>query len=136
MKTIPLTEHPVVIRTDFSNPGRWTELQAIASAPPEPFMFMIEVIDDVAFRAKKTEDLLASVPEGYPHSFIFVADQQAIQNEGFPCLVVDLVDEPGRSFRTLAREMASIENNLSIANMGFEEFAAGVGKDGVFRGFE
>jgi hypothetical protein len=30
----------------------------------------------------------------------------------------------------------SIENNLSLANMGFEEFAGSIGADGVFRGFE
>jgi hypothetical protein len=28
-----------------------------------------------------------------------------------------------------------IENNLSIANMDFEEFGNAVGKDGIFRGF-
>jgi hypothetical protein len=30
----------------------------------------------------------------------------------------------------------SVENNLSIANMGFDEFADAVYKDGVFRGFK
>lgn len=28
-----------------------------------------------------------------------------------------------------------VENNLSLANMGFEEFADAVDEDGVFRGF-
>jgi hypothetical protein len=32
-------------------------------------------------------------------------------------------------------EVASIEANLSIANMDLSEFAGAVGADGVFRGF-
>jgi hypothetical protein len=32
--------------------------------------------------------------------------------------------------------MWEVENNLSIANMGFEEFANAVDKDGIFRGFQ
>jgi hypothetical protein len=31
--------------------------------------------------------------------------------------------------------MWSVENNLSLSNMGFEEFAESVDEDGVFRGF-
>lgn len=31
--------------------------------------------------------------------------------------------------------MWSVENNLSIANMGFEEFADSADEKGVFRGF-
>ncbi|RNL64336.1 hypothetical protein EFK50_07355 [Nocardioides marmoriginsengisoli] len=42
----------------------------------------------------------------------------------------------GRSFRTLTSEIASIEANLSISNMDFDEFADGVDPhDAVFRGF-
>ena len=136
MKKLPLTEHAIVIRTDFSNAKRWSQLQAVASAPADPFIFSIEVVDDVFFKGKTTEEILASFPKEYPHSFVFVADQQAIRDEDYPCLVIDLLEEPGRSFRAFAREIASIENNLSIANMGFEEFAESVGEDGVFRGFE
>jgi hypothetical protein len=33
------------------------------------------------------------------------------------------------------RKTESIENNLSIGNMGFEEFAEAVDRDGTFRGF-
>ncbi|MDH6214469.1 hypothetical protein M2283_001752 [Streptomyces pseudovenezuelae] len=35
----------------------------------------------------------------------------------------------------MAAELWSIENNLSGANMDFEEFADAVDDDGVFRGF-
>ncbi|ALV31684.1 hypothetical protein [Streptomyces sp. CdTB01] len=51
-----------------------------------------------------------------------------------PLLVVDLRRERGRCVRVVVAELWSIENNLSGANMDFEEFAGAV-DDGVFRGF-
>jgi len=47
---------------------------------------------------------------------------------------VDLFEERGRQFRAVAAQVASIDNNLSIANMGFQEFAELVDDAGVFRG--
>ena len=52
-----------------------------------------------------------------------------------PLLVLDTRIEPGRSFRALPSQVQSIENNLSIANMDWEDFAGAVDADGVFRGF-
>jgi hypothetical protein len=51
-----------------------------------------------------------------------------------PLLVVDLYVERGRQFRAVAAQIAPIDNNLSIANMDFEEFAELVDDLGVFRG--
>jgi hypothetical protein len=50
-------------------------------------------------------------------------------------LVIDLAREPGREFRAVPSAIQSIENNLSIANMDFAEFAGAVDEDGVFRDF-
>jgi hypothetical protein len=44
-------------------------------------------------------------------------------------------DEPGRTFRVIPREIWSVENNLSISNMDYHEFADNIDSDGVFRGF-
>jgi hypothetical protein len=52
-----------------------------------------------------------------------------------PVLVVDLSQEPGRTFRVIPGQMWGVENNLSLANMEFSEFADNVDPDGVFRGF-
>jgi hypothetical protein len=49
--------------------------------------------------------------------------------------VVDLYAEPGRTFRVVPRETWAVENNLSIANMDFAEFADRADPDGIFRGF-
>ncbi|MGC4896997.1 DUF6924 domain-containing protein [Micromonospora sp. DT31] len=40
-----------------------------------------------------------------------------------------------RPFRALPRQVQAIQNNLSLANMDYIEFATSVGADGVFRGF-
>jgi hypothetical protein len=50
-------------------------------------------------------------------------------------LVVDLDETPGRTFRVVPSEAWGVENSLSLANMGFEEFAEAVDEHGVFRGF-
>jgi hypothetical protein len=77
----------------------------------------------------------ALVPKGSEHSFVFLVDQIALTHPEHPILVVDLSDEPGRTFRVIPAEMWSVENNLAIANMDFDEFAERVDKDGIFRGF-
>lgn len=40
----------------------------------------------------------------------------------------------GRSFRCATAEIASIEANLSIANLDFDDFASNLSSDGVYRG--
>jgi hypothetical protein len=38
-------------------------------------------------------------------------------------------------FRVIPSELWGPENNLSIANLDFDEFANNAGSDGIFRGF-
>ena len=42
---------------------------------------------------------------------------------------------PEQTFRVIPSELWSVENNLSLANMDFEEFAGAAGAEGVFLGF-
>ena len=82
------------------------------------------------------DQVMAALPEDYPHSFMVVADNVAISQPGHPLLVVDLLEQRGRQFRALASVISQIDSNLSIANMGFEEFAELADVGGVFRGIE
>jgi hypothetical protein len=132
---IPNSESALLIRTDFSDQRAWKALTTMASAPADPFMFTMEIVDDRANSGATLEQLICTLPEDYPHSFIVVADRISISQPDHPLLVVDLLEERGRQFRAVASQVASIENNLSIANMGFEEFAESVDEGGVFRGF-
>ena len=131
---IPASENAVLIRTDFSDESAWKKLKAAASEPPDPFIFTMEIVDDHANNGATVGQLMEALPEDYPHSFMVIADNVAISQPDHPLLVVDLLEEPGRQFRAVAAQVASIDNNLSIANMGFEEFAALVDETGVFRG--
>lgn len=131
---IPLSESALLIRTDFADPSAWQRLKAAVSEPSDPFVFTMEIVDDRANNGASVEELLGVLLEEYPHSFIVVADRVAISEPEFPLLVVDLLEERGRQFRAVAPQIASIENNLSIGNMGFDEFAGLVDEDGVFRG--
>jgi len=131
---IPKSENAVLIRTDFSDDGAWHDLLEAARDPAEPFAFNMEVVDQRANKGAPVEQLMEALPSDYPHSFMVVADNVAISEPDYPLLVVDLLEEPGRHFRALAAEVASIDNNLSIANMGFEEFVQMADEGGVFRG--
>jgi len=66
---------------------------------------------------------------------MFVVDHTTMTHEEHPVVVLDLWREPGRTFRVIPSQVWSVENNLSIANMDFFEFANNVGDDGIFRGF-
>ena len=134
--SIPTSENALLIRTDFSDQRAWDRLIGAAREPGDIFMFNMEVVDDGANTGMTVEQLMAALPEGYPHSFMVVADTVAISQPDHPLLVVDLLEERGRQFRAVAAVISQIDSNLSIANMGFEEFAGLVDDGGVFRGIE
>jgi hypothetical protein len=132
---IPTSENALLVRTDFSDQSAWEKLTAAASEPTSPFIFTMEIVDDRANSGATVEQLMAALPEDYSHSFVVVADSVSISQPDYPLVVVDLLEERGRQFRAAAAQVASIDNNLAMANMGFEEFAGAVDTAGVFRGF-
>jgi hypothetical protein len=138
-RMFPKTDNAVVIRTDFDNQEVWHAICNLIRAPvhegDNTFYAYVDLVEDVRYRDLPVTELLAALPSDYKHSFLFVVDRDAISRPDSPVLVVDLHGSRGRTFRTVPTQVQSIENNLSIANMGFEEFAEAVGRDGVFRGF-
>jgi len=72
---------------------------------------------------------------GSGHPLAFVADRLTVTDPEQPVLVVDLAHESGRTFRVIPSQMWAVENNLSLANMEYAEFADNADPDGVFRGF-
>jgi len=98
-------------------------------------MIVVEILDDSQFSGTNVEQLLKDVPSEFPHTFLFVFDQTSASQPDHPILVIDLFDQPGRTFRAIPSEIHWIESNLSISNMDWEDFADCVDEDGVFRGF-
>ena len=133
----------LLIRTDFSDDGAWRELVTSATAPVSgdgtECYASLTCIDNERYNGLTIEDLLASIGDS-PIYYVFLADHRTITDSESPIVVVDTGPEEtghrrGQSFRVIPSEIASIENNLAIANMDFEDFSENTDDDGVFRGF-
>jgi hypothetical protein len=137
MKLLPQSQAALVIRTDFSDHQAWEAIgAAILQLTEEGFGAQVEFVDDAAYRGVTKEQLLDLVPDGDERPFfLMIVDEVTVRSPEHPVLVVDLWHESGREFRAVPAAVQSIENNLSIANMDFAEFADAVDKDGIFRGF-
>jgi hypothetical protein len=139
MKPLPDTSDAIVLRTDFSDDAIWRAVCDASSAPSpgDGFLANLTFVEDPAFEAAAVADLVAAAAASSQYrSFMFVVDDVTIRGADHPVLVIDLADQPGTSFRVVPSEMWSVENNLSLANMDFDEFADAVDAAGIYRGFE
>lgn len=136
MKKLPETANSLLLRTDFSDDAAWASLcMAVQQPNDEGFRAYLDCISDPAYDRLGVQELAAVHPKGGDRSFAFIADRTTLTDPERPVLVVDFYHEPGRTFRVTPQEMWGVENNLSIANMDFSEFADYADPDGVFRGF-
>jgi hypothetical protein len=142
------SEASLVIRTDFAHEDQWTHIQvAIVEPNEDEFEADVEFVDDKAYEGLTASRLLQIVPADWNHTFAFLVDTLTLTHPDRPILVVNLYDwvegledqgkgpQYGATFRVVPSEMWSVQNNLSLANMDWEEFAESVDDDGVFRGF-
>jgi hypothetical protein len=133
---LPNTEQSLVLRTDFSDEQAWESLCAMIREPePEDgFQAYVDCVSDRRFEGATPEQILEKAQEGFSKSYLFIVDKTTLEDSEHPVLVMDLLTEPGRTFRVIPSEMWSVENNLSLANMDFAEFADAAGVEGIFRG--
>lgn len=135
MKSIPNTENPLVLRVDFTNQILWEEICRMIQKPVDDFYAYVELLDDPDYEGITVSDLLSLIPKNYNHNFIILVDRVAISEDNHPLLVIDLSEGSNKSFRAIPSTVQSIENNLSIGNMCFEEFASSLDERRIFRGF-
>src|SRR5262245_39966578 len=133
--TIPETQNALVLRTDFSDDLAWERICAAIRAPVGDFQAYVDCLSDRNSEGVTEQNLPEIVSTFSRHRFIVLVDEMALRHPEHPVLAVDLRHEPGRNFRIIPSEMWGLENNLSIANMDFFEFADNVDPDGIFRGF-
>jgi hypothetical protein len=133
-RKIPATENPLVLRTDFSDERMWKSLCKALQDPEDEFSPELDLVSDPAFNGIAATELSSLVSESSSHTFAFIVDRAALTQSGNPILAIDLHDKPGRTFRVIASAVGEVANNLSIANMDFDEFAEAVDKDSVYRG--
>ncbi|MFE9324641.1 DUF6924 domain-containing protein [Nocardia sp. NPDC052278] len=132
------------IRTDFADDAAWAETLDAALQPWDlgdgiRAYAGITAVDDLRFEALTVAKLESLLPAPPPY-YLFLVDKRAITDPEHPILVVDTSRENEDvvgfpTFRVVPSEMPAVENNLSLANMDFEDFADSVDADGVFRGF-
>ncbi len=135
MPRLPDISGALMLRTDFSDDAAWDTIRRASVAPsPDGFAANVTFVSDPAFAGLTAEQVTALPRAGY-RGFVFLVDRVTITDPEMPVVVVDLLREPGRWFRVVPAELWGVENNLSIANMDFAEFADHADPDGVFRGF-
>ncbi|WP_155988829.1 DUF6924 domain-containing protein [Nocardiopsis sp. CNT312] len=135
---LPVSENPLVVRTHHGDDEVWnTVIEAVrfpvfdeGAEPPEddpdaPQAY-VDTVDDTSHSGLTFEQLMALTP-CESHSFLMVADELTMRDPRHPLLVVDLCEQPGKSFRAAPGAIQAIENNLSAANMDFYEFDCGEG---------
>ena len=134
MRRLPDSNQALVVRAEFSDDAAWDAVCSIIREPVDGFFAYVDFVDDRAFDGV-TVDQLVDLGRHVSKSFLIVADATTMTDAERSLLIVDVFEEPGRTFRAIPSQIQGIENNLSIANMDFLEFAENVDVDGVFRGF-
>lgn len=137
MQPLPNSDDALVLRTDFSDDAVWKEICA-AIQQPDPvlgFQAYVEFLDDRQYEGVTADQLPALLPPEPNHLFMFIVDSTTVSHPEHPILVIDLEPYPVQSFRVIQSKIWGIENNLSIANMDFQEFVSAADPDGIFRGF-
>jgi uncharacterized protein DUF6924 len=133
------TDQSLVIRTDFSDDRAWSDLRA-AMREPAPVgadraAVEVAVIDDPAYAGLLPDDLIAPGFVRNDHTYVFLVDSVTITDPEHPVLVVDLWEDPGRTFRVVPAQFSSVETTLSDSHIDFSDVADNASPDGVFRGF-
>ena len=134
-KTIPATRNTLALRTDFSNETAWKSLCADILSPDREFTANVDFVSDPNYDGLGADQLPSRLSKDSTLTFAFIIDRLTLSHSDHPIVVVDLHHNPGRTFRVIPSELWSVENNLSIANMDFDEFAGAVDQEGIFRGF-
>lgn len=134
---LPATDEPMVLRTDFSNEMIWKQVCEEIQTPEIESGFLAYVIfeSNQVYADYSIEQIVAASEANYDHQFIFIVDKITLSTSEYAILCLGLKDNLGMQFRTIPSEMWGIENNLSISNMDFEDFAESIDADGIFRGF-
>lgn len=132
-----MLDNPQIIRTDFSDEHVWSAiLEAITSPNAYGFAANLTVVNDKDFADMEVEQLIQTIAED-DFNFFFVVDHYTISHPQHPILCIGKEEDQDKQFRVLPSSIWAVENNLSIANMDFDDFMVQCDANGVFemRGF-
>ena len=123
-----------LLRTDGSKPERWDALLRAIRVPNSlGFLASVLPITDPALEGLTVDQLRELPGTGDAVTFVLVADAEALAGDDFPILVVDVSGDDQPSFRVTAPCLWVVENNLSLANVDWQELLDSTAPDGVLR---
>lgn len=133
----------LLIRTDFADDATWraiaTAAMALGVGDESAFAAVLTCIDNPDNDGMTIDALLNTIGDN-PVDYAFLADNTTIIDPEHPILAVDTSPAEnglprGQTVQVIPSQMWSIENNLSLANMDFEDFTSAADPDGIYRGF-
>ncbi|MBT2445156.1 hypothetical protein J7E93_34750 [Streptomyces sp. ISL-36] len=145
-----MPEHrpPLVIRIDYGDESAWHAVRAALAEDPD---LSAHIVDDPLWAGAPADEVLAAVGADEELSVVFLADAATMASAHHALLAVTTVtraecedDEEyalltgfGDRFRTVPAGVHDVHANLSLATMGFEEYAEAAHEDpeGIFRRF-
>lgn len=133
LEALPKAGTPV-IRTDFTDELAWECVLAEMTAPQGDFFANISPVDDSRFEGLVPEQA-GALAAATGHAICLLIDGEAVTRPDHAFLVVEAVAANARAFRSIPEQAWSVENNLSLANMDFEDFMRAIDETGTFRGF-
>lgn len=131
---LPESDLALIIRTDYSSDAVWNEIRRVIATPVDGFEAYVEYAEDASYAGLTSAQIVELFGDA-GRSYAMVVDSRTISDPEHPLLVIDIFDGAHPEFRAVPMAIQSIENNLSIANMDFDEFANAADADGVFRNF-
>ncbi|NLT55135.1 MAG: hypothetical protein GXX79_11390 [Actinomycetales bacterium] len=136
----PVDLSSLLVRTDYASERAWRKALRRVSAPVrvdgEVFQAYFTEVEDPSLAGIDPAALVTMPAEG-TLDHLFVADSITMRDPRCTLLVLDRGTPCGVPgfFRVTARCAWSVQNNLELANMDFDDFARVVDADGVFDGF-
>ncbi|MDJ0362756.1 hypothetical protein [Rhodococcus sp. H29-C3] len=132
----------LLVRTDFNDDVEWATVIAQCTdeyrqSDGSTAQASLTVVDDRDFESTSSTALAQSLPDD-ASDYLFVADNETFDDSEHLILVVKVSPNTDQleTFRVTPAHLAEVENNLSIANLDFDEFVSATDDFDVFRGFE
>jgi hypothetical protein len=124
---LPETDFSPFLRTDFTDDEAW---QALLDQTGEDW---VTVAADSSHRGLSAHELVALVPETSRYPVLVVADGVTFGSTERSLLLIDVLEEPGRTFRVKLDAFRSVIGNLAIENLSFDDYLTSLGDSDVHR---
>ncbi|MFE1291209.1 DUF6924 domain-containing protein [Streptomyces sp. NPDC058751] len=141
----------LVVRTDYHDDEAWQDVTAALTEPwgDGPYEAHVHFVDDPAWAEATVDEVLTAVRDDDRLAVVFLADGTTMRSGSRPLLAVttltreecpddedyEQLTEFGSGFRTTPAGLHDVHANLSIGNLGFEEYAGWAHDDpaGIYR---